>query len=242
MTPRMNRTVAVAMAMMAVAAVILIGFTMIQGQRVSGENRADDSRPAAGPRSSTAPDRTSSADPLAVWFSGDSLTVGWHAATEAEAFRSLVVAGLGERVGDTTVTARVGATLQGVADEYEVPAGMDLAVVALGTNDIGTDPALFSEQYTAYLDRVVDASPEVQLICLGAWQPGSLPGTSARDAGIRNACIAHDGTFIPLTGLFADPSSRGPGGAQTWVGGADTFHPNSAGHRMIADEILASIT
>ncbi len=240
MARKQNRILAVAVAVMAVAAVILIGFNINQSQRVNAENRADASPPAPSPMPSTAP-ATPSTDPLAVWFSGDSLTVGWHATTEAESFRSLVITGLADRVGDTTVTARVGATLQGVADEYGVPAGMDLAVVALGTNDAGTDPALFADQYTAYLDRVVEASPEAQIICLGAWQPTSLPGTSARDSAIGDACSAQDGTFVPLTGLFADASLRGPAGAPTWVGGADTFHPNSAGHRMIADKILASI-
>ncbi|MHA7264723.1 SGNH/GDSL hydrolase family protein [Arthrobacter sp. TMN-37] len=226
---------------MAVAAVILIGFTILQGQRVSAENRAEASPPVPSPAPSTAPPPPRTTDPLSIWFSGDSLTVGWHATTEAESFRSVVITDLGDRVGETTVTARVGATLQGVADEFKIPAGVDLAVVALGTNDFGTDPALFGKQYTAYLGRVVEASPDAQLICLGAWQPGSSPGTSARDTAAREACTGQNGTFIPLTGLFADASLRGPQGAPTWVGGADTFHPNSAGHRKIADQILASI-
>jgi lysophospholipase L1-like esterase len=236
-----NRKLAVAAVAMAVAAVIIIGLNIIQGQRVNAENGGAPARTPSQLPSAT-PSPTPTAGPLSVWFSGDSLTVGVHATTEAEAFRSLVVTELGDRVGETTVTARSGATLQSVAEEYEVPAGMDVAVVALGTNDIGTDPALFGQQYAAYLARVVEASPDAQLICLGAWRPSSLPGTSARDTAVSQACTDQGGTYIPLTGLFADASLRGPDGAPTWMGGADTFHPNSAGHRMIADRILASLT
>ncbi|WP_165968661.1 SGNH/GDSL hydrolase family protein [Arthrobacter crusticola] len=241
MAQKRNRKFGFAVVAMAVAAVLFIGSNILQGQRVNAENGGAPARtPSPLPSASTSP--TPTAGPLSVWFSGDSLTVGVHATTEAEAFRSLVVTELGDRVGETTVTARSGATLQRVADEYEVPVGMDIAVVALGTNDFGTDPALFADQYTAYLDRVVEASPKAQLICLGAWRPSSIPGTSARDAAIWQACTAQGGTYIPLTGLFADASLRGPDGAPTWVGAADTFHPNSAGHRVIADRILASLT
>jgi lysophospholipase L1-like esterase len=37
------------------------------------------------------------------------------------------------------------------------------------------------------------------------------------------------------------PTHRGPAGVKVWAGTSDTFHPNDAGHRVIADMILDRI-
>lgn len=183
------------------------------------------------------------AQPSAVLLSGDSITEGWHATTEESSFRGLVEEWLADRgAGSVTGTFRAGFTVQEVADGFEVPSGVDLAVVELGTNDIGRNNTVgtFGVQYAAYLDDLEEASPDVRLVCLGVWYPAS-DRTAAFDAVIEGECTNRGGVFQPLSGLFGEPGLRGPEGKPTWLGDSDTFHPNDAGHERIAELVKESI-
>ncbi|WP_035771094.1 SGNH/GDSL hydrolase family protein [Arthrobacter sp. Br18] len=175
--------------------------------------------------------------PSAVLLTGDSITEGWHATTEGSSFRGLVEEWLTEGGAESVFgTYQAGYTVQEVAEGFEIPRGMDLAVVELGTNDIGRNNAVdgFGVQYAAYLEDLEEASPGVRLVCLGVWHPAS-DKTSAFDAVIESECTTRGGVFHRLSGLFGDAGLRGPEGVPTWVGDSDVFHPNDAGHERIAE-------
>ena len=44
------------------------------------------------------------------------------------------------------------------------------------------------------------------------------------------------------TSIYGAGDTRGPAGEDTYLGEADDFHPNDAGHRAIADTLLAAVT
>jgi len=182
--------------------------------------------------------------PLRVFFSGDSLTAGEFSTTEDTSFRRLVTAQVRQRGPVEEVgTYKSGYRLQEIASGFAIPQGAGLAVVELGTNDLAanTDNALFARQYKDYLNRVVAASPDAKLLCLGVWAPAAAGRTTALDAAITAGCQAHGGQFISLKELFDAPANRGPAGAPVWLGTRDTFHPNDAGHAAIADAVLQRI-
>lgn len=183
-------------------------------------------------------------EPLRVLFSGDSLSAGWYATTEDQGFRPLVQAAL-QKQGEFTFegTYREGDRVQDIADSFTIPGNVDLAIVELGTNDVtkNTDPAVFRDQYDAYLDAVLDASPDAQHICLGVF---AAPDEAAQkiDNHIADVCQEHDGEYIEIKDLYTNDSLRGPAGAETWLGPADNGHPNDEGHARIAERVLSAIT
>lgn len=170
-----------------------------------------------------------------VLVTGDSLAAGFFASTEAQGFSSLVTGALG-RVTPTTVS-RAHQTLSTVAGVTEVPPDLDLAVIELGTNDVGipTPLADFEAQYGDLLGRIRTSSPDAALVCLGTWTADG----AAYDETIARVCAANAGRYVSLAGLFALPELHGPGGRDTFAGPGDDFHPNDAGHRAIADAVLA---
>ena len=170
-----------------------------------------------------------------VLITGDSLAAGFFASTEAQGFSSLVAGALG-RVTPTTVS-RAHETLSTVAGVTEVPADLDLAVVELGTNDVGIPTPLpdFEAQYAELIGRIRTSSPDAAIVCAGTWTADG----AAYDEVIAGVCTANAGRYVSLAGLFATPDLRGPAGRDTFVGAGDDFHPNDAGHRAIADAVLA---
>lgn len=170
-----------------------------------------------------------------VLVTGDSLAAGFFASTEAQGFSPLVTGALG-RVTPTTVS-RAHQTLSTVAGVTEVPPDLDLAVIELGTNDVGipTPLADFEAQYGDLLARIRASSPDAALVCLGTWTHDG----AAYDEVIARSCAANAGRYVSLAGLFAVAELHGPAGRDTFVGTGDEFHPNDAGHRAIADAVLA---
>ncbi|HEX9412606.1 MAG TPA: SGNH/GDSL hydrolase family protein, partial [Ktedonobacterales bacterium] len=91
-------------------------------------------------------------------------------------------------------------------------------------------------EYTTLLRRVTSVSPFV--VCLGIWQPTNAPNgigvlAEAYDQVIWNLCPRYG----DLQALFANSAYHGPVGLSTWMGPADYFHPNDAGHAAIATEV-----
>lgn len=170
-----------------------------------------------------------------VLITGDSLAAGFFASTEAQGFSSLVTGALG-RVTPTTVS-RAHETLSTVAGVTDVPADLDLAVIELGTNDVGipTPLADFEAQYAELVGRIRTASPDAAIVCTGTW---TVDGAEY-DGIIAGVCTANAGRYVFLADLFATPDFHGPSGRDTFVGPGDDFHPNDAGHRAIADAVLA---
>ena len=183
-------------------------------------------------------------EPLRTLFAGDSLTGGLSADVETEGFKWLMLNEL-EKTGpveEYNSNLSGGTTLQ-VSERYEVPAGLDLAVVELGTNDLSTPITEFTDAYQSLIDRIVGGSPEVKLVCAGVWEGGGgSPEALQYDQVIRNICTANGGRFVPLRPIYTNfREVIGPVGAPAFGGVADDFHPNSAGHEAIAAALLSVI-
>lgn len=168
-------------------------------------------------------------------ITGDSLAAGFFASTDAQGFSALVTGALG-RVTPTTVS-RAHETLSTVSGVTDVPADLGLAVIELGTNDVGipTPLADFEAQYAELVGRIRTSSPEAAIVCAGTWTADGAD----YDGIIAGVCTANAGRYVSLADLFATPDFHGPSGRDTFAGPGDDFHPNDAGHRAIADAVLA---
>lgn len=176
-------------------------------------------------------------EPLRVLFAGDSLTDGYFASEQAKSFKQIVLDQLGPV--ELTTAALAKQTLSTVSKVTDVPADLDLAVVELGTNDVGipTPIAEFTTQYDALLAKIKAKSPNTALLCAGTWE-----GTGTQyDIAIAKSCTKAGGRYISLAGLYQNSSFHGPAKAQTWKGESDWFHPNDAGHAAIAKALLAAV-
>ncbi len=143
-------------------------------------------------------------------FYGDSLTAGSFTGSDATTFRGLVTlrAGIGNAINASTKGIRTGSFL---AEHPTAPAGVSLAVVELGTNDVGnTDPAAFDGSYGALLDSIRDANPDAGLVCLGPWRPTGV--SAPYSAAIQRECVERGGRYIPLDVMHGQGRNRGPEG------------------------------
>jgi acyl-CoA thioesterase I len=175
---------------------------------------------------------------------GDSLAAGRFADTRDAAFPQRVAAARHARL---EVLAAPGVTTAALAAQA-VPRGGNAVVVEAGTNDFldQTPRRRFGRDYRALLAKVAAASPGAGLVCLTIWiakdaagpPPARIPA-SFYDATIRRACTA--GAVVGISPLFARAGMRGPAGRPTFLGPADAFHPNSAGHAAIARAIEARL-
>lgn len=181
--------------------------------------------------------------PLRVMLSGDSLSQGLYSSTKDTAFRSLVRAEL-EKHGPVEWTGIhiPGAKVTDIASKESPAVHNDLSIVELGTNDSFRQVPVheFAAQYAAYLDRLKAESPAVQFLCLGAWNKRTETNMQYEQA-IETTCEERGGKFAPLMDIHERAESAGPAGVNTWSGVSDAGHPNDAGHRAIADLVLARL-
>jgi acyl-CoA thioesterase I len=175
--------------------------------------------------------------PLRVLFVGDSLTSGFFASTEAASFKAIMVARWGNV--DQTTAAIARQTVGTVSSVTAVPENVDVAVVELGTNDVGKPTSLqnFTSEYVGLVAKIRTASPKGAIICAGTWTAHG----DAYDQIISDACTQAGGRYVPLVALYDTLSFHGPVGVSTWRGESDAFHPNDAGHQAIAGVLLAAI-
>ncbi len=187
--------------------------------------------------------------PLNVFYAGDSLSYSLYASTEAKGYRPLLNAALGKHgeVVEQRATKADEKALFKVGNVLSVPAsGVDLAIIELGTNDVGTGhndstPVIeFRKQYDALLDKV-QRSKGVKIICVGAWGLSGSQGTDPYDFLIQTVCAEHGGQYVDLTAAYGTKGSFGPKGAKSFLGPSDNFHPNDKGHALIAALILERI-
>ncbi|MBA8964749.1 lysophospholipase L1-like esterase [Rhodococcus percolatus] len=175
---------------------------------------------------------------LKVLYSGDSLTHGLFASSDAAGFRPRMT-GEFEKTGtvDWLKTGASGGITSSVAFNT-LGYGHHLAIIELGTNDVGpTSLTQFRTDYSALMDEITTRSPGVQFICAGTWRPTS----SDFDAIIEEECLERGGRYRPLQDLFNDSTNRGPAGLPMYGGTSDTFHPNDKGYAAIADRLLEVI-
>jgi lysophospholipase L1-like esterase len=247
------------MSALAIAAMSLAGFAILRppapsaptidmaraeaAEKAAEQARADRDREAL--EAATVPLNFPTDGPLRVLYSGDSVTAGYYSTTEATSYRALVTSALREHGPvEEVATYKAGATVPYITEKFPKPENIDLAIVMLGTNDSrteGNDPAVFGQQYSAYLASIKAASPDAQILCLGIWAPTVL-STRPYVEQIPVQCEANGGRFVDLSSSYSASSVlSGPAGVTTWQGPSDVTHPNDNGHRTIADEILKRI-
>jgi lysophospholipase L1-like esterase len=194
-----------------------------------------------------------------VLFVGDSISAGWFATTPARAYPARLLDLLraaDARDGRTSQVLAVPGTraVDGLAEVRALPAvpRADLIVVEFGTNDYGHLPnplADFRRAYSALLALLSDTSPTATVTCVSVWAPRETPNPlgipGARyDTVIAEACAAlphHQGRYVDISAIYADPAAHGPNGRRVWLGTGDVFHPNDAGHAAIAAAIYAAL-
>ena len=182
-------------------------------------------------------------------FVGDSLTEGFYATTPEQGYAHVTATQTHESYevqGEYGVSAVFTAQkMQASNPKLKVVPGDALdVIIELGTNDVvasGETLAQFESSYDYILNRVHQDAPNAKLICLGVWRD---PTAGAHESGYAyNQIIQADcpGTYVPLGDLFMNGSLHGPEGRPTWIGNADWFHPNDAGHAAIASRVAAAV-
>ncbi|WP_165839611.1 SGNH/GDSL hydrolase family protein [Rhodococcus sp. Eu-32] len=184
--------------------------------------------------------------PLRVLFTGDSLTYGLYASTQDKGFRGVMVNELSKQGPvEAAASERSGAGAGVVASIVDVPDNLDLAIVELGTNDVGGQTPIpdFTATYGALLDKIRAKTPGVPLICVGTWgSAGGGFGSDPYNNVIEEQCTQRDGKFVTMYKLYPREDYRGPAGLEKFGGISDDFHPNDEGYRAIADTLLKRIT
>jgi lysophospholipase L1-like esterase len=177
-------------------------------------------------------------------FLGDSFTSGWDGAgLGAAGWPRLVGAARGWRTVNLAVAGtgfrNPGWTNQPIAARVStaVQSDADVIVVAGGHNDSRWSAAATARAADDVIDRLRTAAPDALLVIVAPiWQNGSPPSRAlALRDHLRQKSDAIGAVFVdPLAeGWFSGPSHR--------FVGPDGLHPTDAGHRFIAEHILAAL-
>lgn len=184
--------------------------------------------------------------PLTVAVLGDSLSTGFFAKRQSDGWSAITVAGLKAKQVPVSNSRKPG-ELTIVSQFFDHVPKADVVIVELGTNDYNSSKKPeFTANYETLLSEVRSVSPAAALVCLGPWQGAGRSnkfGTPATTYNrvVRDSCQAQRGRYVPLSPIFDVAQNRGPKGAPTYAGPNDGFHPNDAGHRAIADALLAAL-
>jgi acyl-CoA thioesterase I len=177
--------------------------------------------------------------PLRVLLIGDSLADGAYASTQDARFGSIVRMELARRGPVELTTAAVPGIMAGQMLS-RVPSGavFDVVIAELGTNDVGrTAAGTFAADYGTVLDALAAQSPQARLVCLGPW--GRPDAVGGYDGAVAAQCRQHAGAFRPLGALFEE--NRWKDGKLPDGRVVDDFHPNDAGHALIAAQVMDAL-
>lgn len=237
-------------AMVVGAVVLVVGLSVVKNRGFTDPITADELDRLAAAEAAAATSAVPVASPLdalradghlTIYFVGDSLTEGYNATTQEQGFRPVTTATLAAG-GPTTEASdfRAGATLAEVAGEATLPGSVDVAVIELGTNNVGGDfdPEGFRADYDALAGSLAGASGE--LLCLGVFR--SDAAGAAVDDVIMQACDAAGGRYVSLRDVAGNPALVGQPGEPGYPRGADGRHPNDAGHAEIAARITGALS
>jgi lysophospholipase L1-like esterase len=169
--------------------------------------------------------------PLHVLFVGDSITVGDTAIDPHNQFREQVTGWLKTHGRVTDVKDGRGGVRVAYWAARKLPAGMNLVIIELGTNDFfaeraptAADFARFDRQYRWLVSHIRRSSPHAKLVCLSLWHPAVDGGSTVPwNSIIRRDCA---GGYVNITDL----------GTKAHLA-ADGFHPNDVAHKLIAARI-----
>lgn len=183
--------------------------------------------------------------PMRVLFTGDSLTYGLYASKQELGYRGVMVKELSKGGAvEAASSQRSGAGAGVVASIVDVPADLDLAIIELGTNDVGgqTPVPEFTKTYSDLLDKIRKKSPGVPLMCVGTWgSDGGGYGADPYNNAIAAECEKREGKFVTMYGLFPVEANKGPAGLAKFGGVSDDFHPNDTGYKAIADLLIKNL-
>lgn len=178
--------------------------------------------------------------PLEVTFIGDSLTVNSFAGKDSDSFRGIITSAWSKGGNlDVSKYARSGATTAEVAALVPPEVHADVIFVELGINDNGHEVPLSKVRadYGGLIDQLRASSPHAALFCVGLW--GDAESMADIDGIVGDVCNYAGGRHIPVSDLFSKPNVRGPTGTKNALGQIiDDFHPNKAGHALLAQRIL----
>ena len=197
----------------------------------------------------TDPPTTAPTGPDVAVFLGDSYTQGWGASEPIVKWTTLVAYAAGwsevnEGQGGTGYVTTAGVASCGQADCPAYPdrvagivaAAPDVVVIAGGQNDrwaLATDPALVQAAVDRTFSLLREGLPNARLIALGpsTAEPATAMITDL-DGWVRAAADRVDAEYVSLL----DPVV-----IQSDMVASDGVHVNDAGHRAIADRVLATV-
>lgn len=206
---------------------------------------------SATPTASSAPtdSPTAPTGPDVAVFLGDSYTQGWGASEPIVKWSTLVAHDAGwvevnQGQGGTgyVTTAGVASCGQDYCPAYPdrvadiVAAAPEIVVIAGGQNDrwaLATDPALVQAAVDRTFNLLRQGLPNARLIAVGpsTAEPATALITEL-DGWVRAAADRVDAEYVSLL----DPVV-----IQSDMVAADMVHVNDAGHRAIADRVLATV-
>ncbi len=145
-------------------------------------------------------------------------------------------------VADFGVASDTAENLLWRVEHGELDGDPKLAVVNIGTNDLGYG---YSVNYTvaaiqAVVEEIQTLSPGTEVLLMGLFPRGATAGDSLRlEVGQVNAALA---AWAPADGVgFLDigPELTSPDGTLSTYFGDDDLHPNAAGYQVWDDAIQA---
>lgn len=190
----------------------------------------------------SAPLTASAPPPKTILFFGDSLTAGYgldDAATEA--FPGLLqekitAAGLPYRVINAGLSGET--TAGGLRRiDWILRTPVDVFVLELGGNDglRGLPAAVAAKNLQAILDKVRAKNPSVKLVIAGMMMPVSMGDAYTREFAAIYPALAKANGAVLIPFLL-----EGVGG-KAELNLPDGFHPNVAGHQIVADVIWKTL-
>lgn len=229
---------------------LITAVVLVVGVLVACTQPGASSGPQTTPISSPTAPRTDDGQdsrPIAV-FIGDSYTQGVGATSSDLRWSTLLAA----EEGWTEVNLGRGGTgyvttsgVSGCGLEYcpsypemlaELPAEVDIAVIAGGQNDFTAwtnDHAAVTAAIDATLTGLREALPEARIIVVGPSTPGEVvPTVTGMSAAVQRGAAGIAASFVSLI----DPPVLSAA-----LLAADGAHPNDEGHKAIADRVAAGI-
>jgi len=191
---------------------------------------------------------------MKVHFIGDSLTVGLYASAD-NAFRQVLMARLAAAFTSYTWTWTVGNGYH-IADELIAGTGTgcntinpNIVVSEIGIHDAAGDIDVgdFVTDYTTLLNQIT-ANGHDPLICIvGLWLRDDFAHGTDYETALKSFASTW-GVYADTNAIWQDSSNYGPVGLGPYTyyetGGyySDNWHPNTAGHNLIANAIYNAIS